>query len=172
MVRGQVLLRAVLITQIAFRFFAEPSRSATEPTTEIRVRIMDSRTHRPLNGRRVAISFTGMDGQWYHNSLTMVGRTAVDGVAVFRLRQPVPPRFEIQDLQAYPCSHPEDFSTKEAVEQGVIARVPISIFKFKKVEQWCAADSSAPPPQGQPGEVTFYIHPLNRWQYAWYDIWK
>jgi hypothetical protein len=31
--------------------------------TEIRVQIMDSRTHRPLKGHKVQIMFSGMDGR-------------------------------------------------------------------------------------------------------------
>jgi hypothetical protein len=111
-----------------------------------------------------------MDGQWYNKGLTLVGRTAADGIVVFQVKQPVPPRVDIVDLQAYPCSIPEDFSTKEVLEQGVVAHVPPT--RFRKIDKWCGVDPQAPDPQKQPAEVTFFIHPLNRLQYAWYDLWK
>ncbi len=100
----------------------------------------------------------------------MIGRTGTDGVVVFQVKQPVPPRVDVLDLQAYPCSRPEDFSTKDILERGIVAHVPPS--PFKKVAKWCPANSQAPQPQRQPGEVIFFIHPLNRWQYSWYDLWR
>lgn len=151
-------------------FAPQPFGNASERMVEIRVQILDSRTHRPLKGRRVQLTFSGMDGQWYAKSLMMVGRTTADGVATFQVRQPLPPLVDVVDLQAYPCSHPEEFSTREILEQGVVAQVLRS--QFKKVEKWCAPDPQAPQPQRQLGQVEFFVHPLNRWQYAWYDTWR
>jgi hypothetical protein len=74
--------------------FSSTSASLAEPpqqATVIRIQILDSRTHRALDSRKVQIGFSGMDGQWRHNALIMVGNTGPDGMVAFEVKEPVPP---------------------------------------------------------------------------------
>jgi hypothetical protein len=142
----------------------------TEQPTEIHVRIMDSRTHRPLKERKIQITFSGMDGQWYHNAMIMTANTGSDGVAVFLVKQPIPPRLGIVDLEGYPCSRPEDFPTQEILENGVVASWPPS--GIQKTDQWCTPGPQAAQPQKRAGEVVFFVHPLNMWQNFWFTLLK
>ena len=142
--------------------------------TEIRVRIMDSKTRQPLKGRKVQISFSDMDGQWYNKSgvggwpLTMTTRTGPDGIVVFSIKKPIPPLMDIVDLAAYPCSRPEAFPTQEILENGVIASWPLS--GLQKADRWCTSDPHVTELQKRSGEVVFFVHPLNAWQSFWYTL--
>jgi len=162
--------KAMLILVIAVMSASQSLAKPSDQPTEIRVQIMDSRTHRPLKGRKVQITFSGMDGQWYRNAPRMIGRTGSDGVVVFEVKQPIPPLMDVLDWWAYPCSRPETYSTQAVLEDGEVAHWPST--GIKKADKWCTADSQAPQPQRQPGKVIFFVHPLNRFQYAWYDTWK
>jgi len=150
--------------------FGQETRVSTDRPTEIRVRIMDSRTRRPLKKRKVQITFSGMDGQWYHEAMIMTGYTGPDGIAVFSVKQPVPPLMDVMDLAAYPCSFPEAFQMEAILENGVVASWPLS--GIQKAERWCTPDSGAAEPQKRPGEVVFFVHPLNLWQNFWYTLLK
>jgi hypothetical protein len=169
-IRLGIARKAMSILAIAMMSGSQPFARTSDQSTEIRVQIVDSRTHRPLKGRRVQITFSGMDGQWYHNAPTMKGRTGSDGVLVLEVKQPVPPRMDVFVWWAYPCSFPEDFSTQEVLKEGMVGHWPPS--RFKKAEKWCTADSDAPLPQRRPGEVIFFIHPMNWFVWVWYDTWE
>jgi hypothetical protein len=138
--------------------------------TEIRVLIMDSKAHRPLKGRKVQIGFWRMDGQRYDKWLTLTGKTGADGVVVFEIKQPVPPSIDIVDLTGCPCTFPEEFPTQEILQNGVVGRRPTS--GMRKVNQWCNPNPNAAQPQQRPGEVVFFIHPLNAWQNFWFQLLK
>lgn len=162
---------AVLLTAIvALAFSSQTLAIPPGRTAEIRVQIMDSRTHRPLKGRKVQITFTGMDGEFYHNAPRMIGRTGSDGVVVFNVNQPIPPRMDVFVWWAYPCSNPEVYSTRAVLKDGVVARWPPS--GVKKADKWCTAGPQVSRPQEQPGKVVFFVHPMNRFAWAWYDLWK
>jgi hypothetical protein len=129
-----------------------------QSTTEIRVRILHSKSHRAMKGRKIEIQFSGMDSAWYQKAGHLIEPTHADGVVVFRIKQPVPPRIDIVDLKGYPCSFPEEFSTEEIVQKGIIARW--SSTGVQKADEWCTPDSNATQPQATPGEVVFFVHPL------------
>jgi hypothetical protein len=152
--------------------FASKSASRAEPpqqqTTEIRVRILDSRTYRALGSRKVQIMFSGADGQWYHNALIMVGNTGADGTVVFEIKEPVPPLTDIVDLASYPCSRPEAFPTHDIIDGGVVAHWPPS--GFRKTDQWCTPNPGIAQPTPKPGEAVFFVHPLNMWENFWYTL--
>jgi hypothetical protein len=132
-----------------------------QSTTEIRVRILHSKTHRPMKGRKVEIQFSGNDGQWYSNAPHLIGQTGSDGVVVFRAKQPVAPRIDIVDLKGYPCSFPEEFSTQDVLQSGVVANwTIIGKQETQKADEWCTPDPSAPQLQATPGELVFFVHPL------------
>ena len=133
-------------------------KASPQSATEIRVRILHSKNHHPMKGRRVEIQFTGIDGQWYQDAPHLIVRTHADGVAVFRVKQPVPPQFGIVDLKGYPCSFPEEFSAEEVLQKGVVAHWRLT--GVQKADEWCTPDTSATQPQTRPGEVVFFVHPL------------
>jgi hypothetical protein len=141
--------------------------TATPPNeVEMRVRIMDSRSHQSLKSRKVQVDWWDANGKWR----PLIGRTAADGVVVFRIKQPIPPRIAMQDFWAYNCAIPREFATQEVLDHGVVAAWPHSA--IKKADKWCTADSNASQPQQRPGEITFFVHPLNRLEYAWYSLWE
>jgi len=166
----EIAQKAILTAVSAMMFSSQPLAKPSDQATEIRVQIMDSRTHRPLTGHKVQITFSGMDGQFYHNAPRMVGRTGSDGVVVFDVNQPIPPLMDVFVWWAYPCSRPEVYSTPAVLENGVVARWPPT--GVKKADKWCTADPQAPRPQEQPGKVVFLVHPMNRFVWDWYDTWK
>ena len=169
-VAHETALKAMLTLVIAVMSASQLLAKPPDQPTEIRVQIMDSRTHRPLKGHKVQIMFSGMDGQWYHNAPNMIGRTDSDGNVVFEVKQPIPPMMDVVDWWAYPCSNPAVYSTQTVFQDGVVAHWPST--GISKADKWCTSDSQAPLPQKQPGKVIFFVHPLNRFQYAWYDLWK
>lgn len=144
--------------------------------TEIRVRIVDSKTRQPLKGRLVQINFSDMDGKWYNKSgvggwpLVMTTHTGPGGIVVFSVKKPIPPLMEIVDGAAYTCSRPEAFPTKEILENGVIASWPRS--GIQEADRWCTPDPDphVTEPQKRPGEVVFFVHPLDDWQNFWYTL--
>ena len=134
-----------------------------QSTTEIRVRILHSKTHRPLKGRKVEISFYGTDGKSYSGMGQQVGRTQSDRVAVFRVKQPVPALVNIQDLNGYTCSDPELFPTRDVMQSGAVAPwTPMGkqYPDMQKADDWCTPDPNAPQHQATPGELVFFVHPL------------
>jgi hypothetical protein len=138
--------------------------------TEIRVRIMDSKTRQPLKGRQVQIIFSAMDGQPHDKPLTMTAYTGPGGILMFSVKKPIPPLMNIADLAAYPCSRAESFPTQEILENGVIASWPPN--GIQKADHWCTPDPHVTEPQKRPGEVVFFVHPLNVWQNFWYTLLK
>jgi hypothetical protein len=161
-------LKALLILMIAMILASPLPAGQSEQIREIRIQIMDSKTLRPLKSHKVQITFSGTDGQWYHNAPRMIGRTGSDGVVVFEVKLPITPMMDVVDWWAYPCSNPEVYSTQTVFQDGVVAHWRST--GIGKADRWCTADSQAPLPQKQPGKVIFFVHPLNR--YAWYDLWK
>jgi hypothetical protein len=121
-----------------------------------------------MKGRKVQITLSGMDGEWYRNAPIMTGRTGIDGVVVFEIKQSVPPRIDVGDLSGYPCWFPEYIATKEVFERGVVLHWRPS--GIKKADKWCTPDSQAHEPQQKPGAVVLFVHPLNAWQNYWYTL--
>jgi hypothetical protein len=159
----------MLITVTATASAPQPPTKPPDQPTEIRLQIVDSRTHSPLKGRRVQITFSGADGQ-YQDASAVTGRTASDGVVVFEIKQPIRPVMDVFVWWAFPCSRPEAYSTQTVIEDGVIAQWPPT--GIKKLDEWCTANSQATRFQRQPGKVIFMVHPMNRFVWAWYDTWK
>jgi len=168
--REKIAHKAMLIVLIAIMGASQPLATSSDQPTEIRIQILDSRTHRPLKGRRVIISFTDMDGQWLRKPPTSKGRTGSDGVVAFEVKWPVPPRMDVFIWWVYPCSGGEDFSTQEVLGGGLVAHWTPS--PFKKVERWCTAGSQAPQQYSQPGKLIIFVHPMNRFVWSWYDMWR
>ena len=135
---------------------------------EIHVQIMDSRTHLPLKGRRVQITFSSQDGQFYDKAPSMVGHTGSDGVVAFEVNQPVAPNIAVFIWYAYVCSDTGGYSTGSILRDGVVASWHLT--GNKKADKWCAADSQTPRPEVQPGKIIIFVHPMNRLVWSWYDM--
>jgi hypothetical protein len=86
----------MLFTVAAALMVGFTTTASPQSITEIRVRILYSKSHRPMKGRRVEIQFTGLNGEWYQNAPHLVGRTHADGVVVFHVKQPVPPALALR----------------------------------------------------------------------------
>ncbi len=164
------VLKAILAPAMALTSSMLGFATPTEQPIEIRVRIMDSRTHRPLKEHKIQITFSGMDGEWYHNATIVTANTGPDGVAVFLVKQPIPPQINVIDLAGYPCSRPETFHTQEILETGIVASWTVS--GIRKADQWCMSGAEVAQPQRRAGEVVFFVHPLNMWQNFWYTLLK
>jgi hypothetical protein len=151
------VLKVILAPAIALTFALLSFAMPTEQPIEIRVRIMDSRTHRPLKERKIQITFSGVDGEWYHNATIMTTNTGPDGVAVFLVKQPIPPKIDVIDLAGYPCSRPEAFHTQEILETGIVASWPAS--GIRKADQWCMPGPQVAQPQKKRGKLySSFIH--------------
>jgi hypothetical protein len=141
---------------------------AVAQTTELRVRILRSKNHRPIKGRWVQVQFFGPRGESYANAPQQVGRTRSDGIVIFRVAEPVPAFIDVVDLNGYPCSDLEVFPTADLMRRGVVSPAWTPRGKqslgLRKADEWCTPDPSAPQPRAAPGEVVFYVHPLNFWQ--------
>ncbi len=128
---------------------------------------MDSRTHLPLKGRRVQITFSAPDGQFYSKAPYKVGHTGSDGVVTFELDEPIPPYIGVFLRYAYTCSDTGAYSTLSVLDDGILASRRLN--GNKQAAKWCAADSNAPQLQKQPGKVIVFVHPMNRFVWSWYD---
>jgi hypothetical protein len=159
--------QVMLIAAIAMMCASLPMAKPSDQPTEIRVQVMDSRTHRPLKGRRVEVSFLDKNMNFIRPLWTK-GRTGPDGVMALQVKQPIPPRMDVFILFVFPCSDTEDFSTQEVLGDGLVAHwTPRS---FKKVEKWCTADSKAPQLERQPGKLILFVHPMNPFVWIWYGM--
>lgn len=156
-----VLLIMALVTTISGQ-----TRPASSPNgVEIHVQIVDSHSHRPLKGRKVQVDWLDTHGKWH----PLIGHTAADGFVTFPIKEPIPPSIAVQDFWAYNCAT-EVFSTQEVLDHGIVSVWPHTA--SKKANKWCTADRNAPEPHPTPGEITFFVHPMNRVEYAWYSLWK
>jgi hypothetical protein len=167
---AKIVLSATLTTISVFMVVPLGLPNQSHPPTEINVQIMDSHDHRPLKHRKVQITFSGMDGQWYSQAHNMTGYTGSDGIAVFQVTEPVPPLVAVFVWWAYPCSRPENFSTESVIKDGVVAQWHLT--GITKTDKSCAANPQAPQLVRQAGKVIFFVHPMNRFAWAWYDTWE
>jgi hypothetical protein len=146
------------------------TRAQPRKSTMPRVRVLDSHKHRALNGQTLQLTFTNMSGGVVSNGLVVEGRTGKGGVATFEIAQPTPPRFSIFVWYAVPCFRTADFATKQVLDSGVVANW--TSFGIPKLDKLCAAEPNAVHPSQSPGEVEIYVHPQNRFVWAWEDTWR
>jgi hypothetical protein len=136
----------------------------------LRVRLLDSHTHKPLSNRSIQLTFTNIDGDWIQNGMMLKGRTGKDGVATFNIGQPISPRFSIFVWYGIACFRKDDFSTKQILDQGIVAGWADT--GISKLDGWCAAEANATRPVQSPGEAVIFVHPQNRFVWAWEDTWR
>jgi hypothetical protein len=132
------------------------SQGQTAPTApEIRVRLLNYKTGRPMKGRYVQLTLFDPDGQLSSDAALMKGKTGADGIAAFRLKTKPAPRIAVVALDDYPCTEPEEFKADGILLHGIVG-------SFADIPYCKPHTSSLPNPQ--PGEVVFYVHRLNLWQ--------
>jgi hypothetical protein len=134
--------------------FSQGQKTPTSP--EIRVRLLDYKTGRPLKGRMVWLTLSDHDGQ-YRSIVPMEGDTGADGIAVFRFKTVPPPRILVVPPEDHACTEPEPagFATEAIVQYGIVG----NLFD----EPLCKPHISEFP-NPRPGELVFYAHRLNLWQ--------
>jgi|SRR6266850_479813 len=120
----------------------------------IRVRLLNYKTGRPLNGRYVALSLSGPDGK-YLRAEVMRGKTDANGVVVFRFTATPPPRVWVIALDDYACAEREEFATADVLQKGISGNY---------VDDARCKPYASLPPNPQPGEIVFPVHRLNLWQ--------
>jgi len=125
------------------------------PPVDIRVRLLDYKTGRPMKGRFVQLTLSDPSGQYSHGAVLMKSKTGANGVVAFRFKIMPPPRVMVVALDDYPCTEPEEFATEEIFQRGIVgshADVPYCTPHIASI------------PNPRPGEVVFYVHRLNLWQ--------
>lgn len=88
-----LLLSVVLLSGVAAAQVVAPIQRE-EPTT-LRMRVLDSHTFLPIKNQSIQLTFTDMKGDWIRNGAMLKGRIGKDGVAIFGINKPVPPRVGI-----------------------------------------------------------------------------
>ncbi len=129
-------------------------QTASAPVN-LRVRLLNYKTGRPLKGRYVELALSGPDGKFPNRPELMRAETDANGVAEFRFETMPPLRVWVLSLDDYPCAEQVEFATAEIHQHGIAAGY--------------ADDSRCKPhptnlPNPQPGEVLFPAHRLNLWQ--------
>ena len=161
------MVAAVFATMFAPKPPTKPPKPS-DSTTEIRLQIMDSRTHGPLKGRKVQITFPDTFRP-HKAAIGKVGRTGSDGVVAFDVDS-AHPSIDVFVWFVFACSDTGEYSTRTVLDDGVVSRWSLS--GFKKTDKWCTADSQAPRQQKQPGKLVLLVHPMNRFVWSWYDTFR
>ena len=124
---------------------------------EVRVRVLDYKTGRPVQRRTVGLLLPDNEGEIRNDSVTMLERTGRDGVAVFRLSQPLPPNLWIipaYTMADWSCTKRQKFETAEVLEHGAVG----DLTAFWLCEHHTSSSATA-----QPREVVVYTRCLNPW---------
>jgi hypothetical protein len=134
--------------------FGVSSGQTAPAPANIRVRLLNYKTGRPLKGRYVALSLSSPDGKYLRADVVRE-KTDADGVARFWFEATPPPRLWVVALDDYACAEQEEFATADILQHGIAGSY--------------ADDSHCKPhasslPNPQPGEVVFPVHRLNLWQ--------
>jgi hypothetical protein len=162
------MVAAVFATMFAPKPPAKPPSKPSDSATEIRLQIMDSRTHAPLKDRKVQITFPDTFRP-DKAAIGKVGRTDSDGVVAFDVDS-AHHSIDVFVWFVFPCSDTEEYSTRTVLDDGVVSRW--SLGSFKKTDKWCTADSQSPRLQKQPGKLILLVHPMNRFVWSWYDVFR
>lgn len=150
-------MRRFFLICIGFCTAAAFSQGQPAPTTaEIRVRLLDYKSGRPLKGRHVWLTLSDRDGE-YRTTVAMEGKTGADGAAAFVFKTVPPLRILVVTPDDYECTEPEPagFSTEQIVHYGIVGNLTdVPLCKPH------TSEFSNP----RPGELAFYVHRLNLWQ--------
>ena len=130
--------------------------SAGEPppsTVQIRVRVLDYKTGRPLKGHHIAIWLSDSAGQiQLHKSEKLTQSTLSDGGAIFNVKEPLPPKMTIDtdSLQDWNCAATWRVATSEILQRGIVGQ--------HTPDAECSEKKSPPAMSPTPGEVVIYVH--------------
>jgi hypothetical protein len=149
----------MLIAVIAMMSASAPMAKPSDQPTEIRIQVMDSRTHRPLKRKRVDISFFDENGGVVQPP-KRIGKTGSDGVVVLNLKQPIPPRMGVGVWGVYLCTTQPNFPTQAILQDGVITSWKFGHGGDGK-DKRCTAKSKAPQPQREPGRIILFGQTMN-----------
>lgn len=135
---------------VAGSAFSQGQTVSTAP--EIRVRLLDYKTGRPLKGRYVWLTLSDPDGQ-YRATVATEGKTGAGGAAVSRFKTP-PPRILVVTPDDYECTEPEPagFATEAIVQHGIVGNL---------IDMPLCKPHTSAFPNPRPGELVFYVHRLN-----------
>jgi hypothetical protein len=134
--------------------FSQCQKAPTAP--EIRVRVLDYKTGRPLKGRHVWLTLSDPDGQ-YRNDVPMEAKTGANGAAVFRFQTLLSPRILVVTPDDFECTEPEPagFATETIVQHGIVGNLIDTPLCKPHISEF---------PNPRQGELVFYAHRLNLWQ--------
>ena len=131
-------------------------RESPSHILEIRVRAMDYKTGRPVEGHRIAVLLSNSAGQITpHQSEELIRSTDKDGGAVFQGKEPLPPKVSVDtnSLPDWNCSATLGLSTSEILQHGIVGQYTLD-------PRWCKKKRSLPAASPVPGEVVIYVHQL------------
>jgi hypothetical protein len=129
----------------------------SQALAEVRARVLDYKTGRPVQGRTVGLLLPDDKGEIHNDSMTMLAKTGRDGVAVFHVRQRLPASLWIlpeRQMADWSCTKRQQFGTTEVLKHGTVGDLADSPF----CEHHTSATATA-----QPGEVVVYTRRLNPW---------
>jgi hypothetical protein len=148
------MLRVQAVFAIVFTAASVVSHGqAISANAEIRVKLLDYKTGRPVQRHVVELMLPDQTGEIYNRSPRIFQKTSRDGVAVFDIKRPLPPSIWV--IADYPCTRKQRFGTSEVLDRGAVgdhAGFPL------------CANATSSVATAHPGEVVIYIRRLNIWQ--------
>ncbi len=104
--------------------FSQGQTAAT--ASEIRVRLLDYKTGRPLQGRYVWLTLFNSEEQYRNKAVVaMEGKTGTDGTTVFRFSTRPPPKMLVVSADNFACTEPGPtrFAREEIVQNGIVGNL-------------------------------------------------
>jgi len=117
---------------------------------------MDYKTGRPVKEHLIAILLSDSAGQITpHQSEELIRSTDTDGMAVFQVKEPLPPKVSVDtnSLADWNCSATSGLSTSEILQHGIVGQYTLD-------PRWCRKKHSLPDASPVPGEIVIYVHQL------------
>jgi hypothetical protein len=136
------------------------SQTATAPALtapEIRVRLLDYKTGRPLKDRYVQLTVPWPNKVSGYHEEYLTAKTKKDGVAIFHFSGWLPPAVEVVLLNDWACSDLRPFTTDEVLHQGLVVQFEANH------HPWCRSHFTQPV-TAEPGVIVCYAHRLNLFQ--------
>jgi hypothetical protein len=128
------------------------------PTLEIRLRLLDYKTGRPLTGRYVQLTVPQPNKDFGYHEAYITAKTGKNGVAAFRFNAWLPAAGEVLPLDDWSCSESISFKTDDVLQRGLVGK-----FVAADSHPWCK-DHLTQVATAEPGVVVCYAHRLNFFQ--------
>jgi hypothetical protein len=125
--------------------------------SQVRVRVLDYKTGRPVQRHTVGLLLPDDEGEIRNNSRTLLAKTGRDGIAVFRITKPLPPRIWVSpehSMGDWSCTATQDFRTSDVFRVGVVG----AFENHPLCKHHTTLSATA-----EPGEVVVYLRHLNGW---------